>query len=133
MVTGAEAGAPVQVNVSPHPQIVKRVREEYVLILHNIGQYIAPIIMICHYLNFEYSSRQSGVVFIVVPPKQFSHSKVLNEVGHSLGRQLQTQEVSLQHLRMNPGSQTYLHIQSKQFPGKMYIVQRPPTSSFNFN
>ena len=33
MVTGAEAGTSVQVNVSPHSEIVQRIGEEYPFIL----------------------------------------------------------------------------------------------------
>ena len=33
MVTGAEAGTTVQVNISPHSEIVQRIGEEYPFIL----------------------------------------------------------------------------------------------------
>ena len=96
MVTGAEARAPaLNVYVSPNPEVVQGVGEEYPFIL--------PCNLLDHtdlsndqqwptHLDFEYSARESRVVLVVPSPKQVSHPEMFDEVRNGFGGELKLNE-----------------------------------------
>ena len=91
MVTGAEARAPaLNVYVSPNPEVVQGVGEEYPFILRSkIGEVLIQIIAtIQSHLHFEYSASQASVVLIVFSAKQVPHPEMFNEVRNSFGGEL---------------------------------------------